>query len=231
MRSLRLPGKVLQPVGGVPLLRRLYVRLGASRRADAVIVATSVEPDDTAIERDCRRWEIPVYRGAMTDLIERLSGAAGEYGLTAIVRATADNPLTDPEGIDALIDTYLATRADLVHNKHRRGYPYGTGAEIVSTDALRRCDALATQPEDREDFIGWMARQRDGFRCLTVDAPETLIRPYFLTVDYPEDLRLFTHIYGQMASDDAPLAAVVKYLDEHPEIANINRHLHTTFPR
>src|SRR5579864_398680 len=152
MASQRLPGKVLRSVGGVSLLRRLHARLRASRRAEAVVVDTSVEPDDTPIEDECRRWGIPVHRGSESDLISRISGVCDEYGLTVVVRATADNPLTDPEGIDALVDAYLSASPDLVHNKHRRGYPYGTGAELVSADALRRCDGLARQADEREDF-------------------------------------------------------------------------------
>ncbi len=232
MESERLPGKALLQIEGVPLLRRLCNRVAMSRLAHALIVATSDEPEDWEIGNACRGWDLPVHHGPKMDLVARLLGAAEAHGLTALVRVTADNPLTDPEGVDALVSAYRAGQSDLVHNKHRRGYPYGTGAEIVSVDALRRCAHLIADPGSREEFIGWMKTQTGVFRCVAINAPSNLIRPeYFLTVDYSEDVELFGSVYRHFKSDDGvPLERVLLYLDEHPDVARINQHLHAGFP-
>ena len=232
MGSSRLPGKALLPIEGKPLLRRLCDRVALSQRADALVVATSDQPADQAIEDACRSWGLPIFRGPEVDLVTRLLGAARAHNLTALVRVTGDNPLADPDGIDELISAYLESGADLVHNKHRGGYPYGTGAEVIATDALRRCSHLVAEPGVREEFIGWMKADPSHFHCLSVSAPPHLIRPdYFLTVDYSEDVELLSCIYRTLGlDDDIPLVRIIRYLDEHPEVARINQHLHTGFP-
>ena len=53
MGSSRLPGKVLMPVAGKPILWHILHRLGQCRAVDMIAVATSTEPPDDAIERFC----------------------------------------------------------------------------------------------------------------------------------------------------------------------------------
>src|SRR6476660_5444669 len=96
--SGRLPGKALADVAGKPLLRRLYDRMRTCRRADEVVVATSDRPADDVIARACADWAAPVHRGPEQDLTTRLLGAARSIDVSAIVRVTGDNPLTDPGG-------------------------------------------------------------------------------------------------------------------------------------
>lgn len=232
MARSRLPGKALLPIEEKPLLRRLCDRVMLSRRADTLLVATSDQPADEAIEDACHSWGLPVFRGSETDLITRLLGAAQAHNLTALVRATGDDPLTDPNGIDELISTYLETEAELMHNEHRRGYPFGTRAEVISVDALQQCSHLVTVPGEREDFIGWMRASTAYFHYLAVSAPLHLIRPdYFLTVGYREDVELLSRVYRRFGlGDDIPLASIIRYLHQHPEVVRINQHLHTEFP-
>lgn len=230
--STRLPGKALLPIDGKPLLQRLCDRVRDIPQAQLLLVATSDQPADEVIAQACHGWGVPVVRGPETDLVARLLGACQSYDLTALVRVTGDNPLTDPDGIAELISCYLNSGADLVHNKHRRGYPYGTGAEVIAASALQRCSQLISDPVDREDFITWMRSKPSCFRCLSVSAPAPLVRPdYFLTVDYPQDLELFCVIYCRFGLDDrVSLRDVVQFLDQHPEVAGMNQHLHTGFP-
>lgn len=231
MGSSRLPGKVLIPLGGKPLLHRLCDRVALSRRADTVVVATSDQPADQVIEDVSRSWGLPVFRGPELDLITRLLGAAQTHNLTAFVHATADDPLTDPNGIDEMINAYLENEADLVHNKHKRGYPFGAGAEVISTDALQRCSNLVTELSVREDFVTFMRANTSHFRCLALTAPPDLLRPdYRLTVDYKEDVELLSRIYRRFSLDDTSLVSIIRYLDKHPELVLINQHLHTGFP-
>src|SRR5690348_17614017 len=103
MGSTRLPGKALVPICGQPLLQRLCNRMALCRTAQEVIVATSDRLRDDAIEECCARWRVKVFRGPEQDLTARLLGAADAFGLSDFVRVTGDNPLTDPEGVDALM--------------------------------------------------------------------------------------------------------------------------------
>src|SRR4051812_22107048 len=51
--SQRLPGKVLRPLCGKPLLAHLVGRLKRSAVLDVVAVATSTEPSDDAVAAFC----------------------------------------------------------------------------------------------------------------------------------------------------------------------------------
>jgi len=231
MGSSRLPGKVLIPIEGTPLLRRLCNRVAQSRRADALVVATSVRPEDQAIADACRSWGIPVFRGPEKDVTTRFLGAAREHGFTTVIRVTGDNPLTDPGGIDELIAAFENRNSDLVHNGHRNGYPYGAGAELIRISALERCDKQLNNEEERENVF-WFCRQHpDQFSCQKLDAPLRLLRPqYFLTVDYPEDVELLSRIYARFQRrDDVNLEDVIEYLDSNPELTQLNSNRHQPF--
>jgi len=230
--SGRLPGKALADVAGKPLLYRLYDRMRTCRRADAVIVATSDRPADDVIAEACADWGAPVHRGPEQDLTTRLLGAARSCDVSAIVRVTGDNPLTDPGGVDELIETFRRTGHAVVHNHHRLGYPYGTGTELIAVAAIEACDRELVGPAERELFATFVRQHPERFPCTKVAAPPDVYRPeLFLTVDYPEDLALVSRVFAHFGGrDDVPLRDVVAWLDREPETAAMNRHLHTPFP-
>jgi spore coat polysaccharide biosynthesis protein SpsF (cytidylyltransferase family) len=227
--STRLPGKVLVDVAGVPLLERLYRRLSTCPRVDLVAVATTA--DSAPVIEFCKRLGIPWVLGPEEDLLTRYLRAAGHFRLARIVRVTADNPLTDPIGIDDLLATQAATGAVFVHNKHGTGYPYGTGAEVFRYEALLRCDRAFGTPAERAGVFGALLGRSSPVPAVRVPAPPALVRPdYFLTVDYPEDLKLVTTVYERFEGrSDVALADVVAWLDGRPDLVAINRHLHTPF--
>jgi spore coat polysaccharide biosynthesis protein SpsF len=238
MGSKRLPGKALVEIAGEPLLKRLCQRLRHCRRADEVIVATSNEREDDAIFEACRSWGFNIFRGPAQDLTTRLLGAAKAYGFEVFVRVTGDNPLTDPSGIDDLIGRFCESEAPqrgrpaMLHNMHRKGYPYGTGAEVANSALLEFCDRGLHSLQEREHFAQFAKQQPSGIECMRIDAPQEFLRPqYFLTVDYPEDLELQNRIRGRFCGvDDVSLQEVIKFLDNNPTVARMNSHLHQQFP-
>src|SRR5271169_3512596 len=231
MGSSRLPGKVLIPIRGKPLLRRLCNRIGICRRIDCVVVATTDCAADQVIEDNCVAWGVPIFRGSEQDVLKRLLRAGQAYGLTALVRVTADNPLTDPEGIDELIQLLQESKPGLVHSNHRMGYPYGTGAEVISMSAMEIIDREAASKFDREHVTSFAHRDPKRFTCIKLNAPPELLRPqYFLSADYPEDIRLLDAVYLHFGGrDDVPLQDIVNFLDSEPSLCRINSHLHQQF--
>ncbi|HEV2288679.1 MAG TPA: NTP transferase domain-containing protein [Candidatus Acidoferrales bacterium] len=237
MASKRLPGKALLDIEGKPLLRRLCDRMRFCRNAEGLTVATSQCAHDDAIEEACRAWGIEVHRGPEEDLTTRLLGAVTGRGWSAFVRVTGDNPLTDPAGIDEMIEKfYSGDRVDnkslsIVHNAHRDGYPYGTGAELVSRHVLEECDRELRSPSERECFMSFARNSSSRFPCVKMAVPSHLRRRhYFLTVDYAADLevqgRIYRHFQGR---DDMTLAEIIDFLDANPQIAELNSDLHEAF--
>src|SRR5690242_3957640 len=69
MGSRRLPGKVLLPLAGRPLLERMLQRLLTVRFPFQLCVATSTAAEDEPIRQLCRRLAVPVVSGHPTDLL------------------------------------------------------------------------------------------------------------------------------------------------------------------
>ena len=100
MSSSRLPGKVLMPLAGAPMMVRQIERIARSRRIDRIVVATSANPGDDVIEKTARREGIDVHRGPLDDVLARFLGAVAAYPAETVVRLTADCPFADPDVIE-----------------------------------------------------------------------------------------------------------------------------------
>lgn len=208
--STRLPGKVLAPIGPYSILEHCVRRLSASGLP--IIVATTDQAEDDAVERAARRLKTDVFRGAEHDVLARFIGVAHAFGLTEIVRATADNPLVDT---DAVRRTYGFRQRVGADHVVECGLPLGTAVEAVSLEALERAAALITDPYDREHVTSFIRRD-SRFRALRAVAPGDIRRPGLrLTVDTPEDLDFIRQVYASL--DDSQglptLPAVIKAAD------------------
>src|SRR5512135_1285415 len=97
MTSTRLPGKVLLPVLGRPMLAYHVERLRRCRRIDTLVVATTINATDEPIVRFCAEAGVACYRGPEEDVLARYHGCAALYRAEVVVRLTSDCPLIDPE--------------------------------------------------------------------------------------------------------------------------------------
>ena len=116
MSSTRLPGKVLKPLCGEPMLYRQIERIKRSSKIDKLLVATSVEPSDDKIAEFCQQYDIDCFRGDLADVLARYYHAACYAKATTVVRLTADCPVIDPSVIDAVITKHKAEQNDYTSN-------------------------------------------------------------------------------------------------------------------
>ena len=138
MGSTRLPGKVLRPIAGRPLLAHVIGRLALLRHRIVVVVATSSEPRDDVVATYCKSLEVPCFRGSEHDVLGRYVACARAYEFEHVIRLTADNPFTDIEELDRLIDLHLGDGNDYSHSFGIM--PLGVGAEIFTLAALERSE-------------------------------------------------------------------------------------------
>ena len=69
--SSRLPGKVLKPILGEPMLARQLERAKRSQRMDALVVATSDRAEDDPIQTLCEKQGVACFRGNLNDVLDR----------------------------------------------------------------------------------------------------------------------------------------------------------------
>jgi Spore coat polysaccharide biosynthesis protein F, CMP-KDO synthetase homolog len=75
-RSSRLPGKVLMPILGEPMLGRMLERLKRARCLDAIMVACPDGAEDDAVEKAAVDNGALCFRGSEEDVLARVVGAA-----------------------------------------------------------------------------------------------------------------------------------------------------------
>jgi spore coat polysaccharide biosynthesis protein SpsF len=162
--STRLPGKVLKPILGRPMLARQIERVRRARRIDELVVATSTEAEDDAIAGLCRAERVALFRGSLTDVLDRFYRAAKTKHPSHVVRLTGDCPLTDPTIIDGIIEFGVDGDYDFASNGIRRTFPRGLDASIVKMRCLEEAWREATLPAEREHVTPFLYSRPQRFR-------------------------------------------------------------------
>lgn len=198
MSSTRLPGKVMKPLAGRPMIERQLERLRRCTTLERLIVATSLDASDDPLVALLAELGVDVHRGSLTDVLDRYVGAVRAFGITGdVVRLTADCPLADPSVIDACIRLRVELGVDYCSNGTRRTYPRGLDVEAFTLGALLTAGGEATDPYDREHVTPFIYRHPERFAIgeLTQDRDESSLR---WTVDTPEDFAFVERVYAAL---------------------------------
>lgn len=228
MKSTRLPGKNLRPILGKPMLEMLVDRLRHAKSLDGVVVATTIDPSDDAIEETCNRIGVGCYRGSMDDVLDRVLRAAQTFGVKTIVEITGDCPLTDPMMVDEIVDIYRSSGCDYAGNVRPSTYPVGLAVQVFATHVLEETERSTQDPADREHVSLYIYEHPERFSLRNVESglPEKY-RSYRLTVDTPEDFALVSAVFEALYPTNPAfgLAEILGYLDSNPELLDLNRNI------
>lgn len=148
MTSTRLPQKPFRLVAGRELLGRVIDRVSAAQTMSKIIVATSTQPDDDALEAFCENEKVFCFRGSLNDVTARLLAAAVDSGTHAFIRISGDSPLIDPVLIDRVAQLYIDARPDIATNVFPKTFPAGQSVEAINTSALERLWQLQRDAPD-----------------------------------------------------------------------------------
>lgn len=195
MSSSRLPGKVLRPLAGKPLLGYLLERL--ERLGTLVVVATSEEPADDPIAEFSRQAGVPCWRGPLGDVARRLLDCARGHALDAFARVCGDSPLLDLELVRRGMAAYGERRPDFVTNCLPKAYPAGQSVEILRTDALETAYARFYKQDHYEHVTAYFYEHQEDFSVCRF-TPERGYDGVHLAVDQPRDLERLAAVIGRM---------------------------------
>lgn len=198
------------------MLRQLFGRpmiawvIDVARRAqtagalDAIAVATSTEVSDDALASQVAALGIPVYRGPLNDVAQRLLDAATAMGADAFVRINGDSPLLDTALILRAVALFRATACDLATNVLVRSFPKGQSVEVVSCAALRSALLDMTSADEREHVTQHFYRNQDRFQIAYFSAEQPAPQLQ-MSVDTPEDFARCEAVIASCAGDVASL--------------------------
>jgi spore coat polysaccharide biosynthesis protein SpsF len=226
MTSTRLPGKVLLPLAGRPMLQCLLERLQRVELAQALVVATTTNATDDPIAQLCGVLGVACYRGSELDVLSRYAEAAAVHGADVVVRITSDCPLMDPALVDKVIGVYLAGDCDYASNMIELSYPYGMAVEVFSAAALASAHAQAQLPAEREHVTPYIYWHADRFKLKSV-RNELDLSHHRWTVDTQQDYQLVQLIYETLYPENPQFesAHVLALLALHPQWMCINQHI------
>jgi spore coat polysaccharide biosynthesis protein SpsF len=216
MGSSRLPGKVLMPVAGEPLLLRLVERIQRSRLIDRVIIATTTNSQDDKVAKLAERMGCLCYRGSEEDVLGRVVGALREYKIEIHAEFQGDNALPDPVLIDEVIDYYVEHQAqyDYVTTALKTTYPPGSEVTVYPAQVLFQAEKEAIASIPREHVGPHIYQRPERFRCCNLEAPEGLHFPdVHLEVDTEEDYQVVCQVYEHFLPQHPgfTLAEAVRY--------------------
>jgi len=221
--SSRLPGKVLKPLLGRPMILRQIERLRRATRIDRLVVATSTDPSDDPLYQLCQAAAIDCERGSLEDVLDRFYQTARKYAPTQVVRLTGDCPLADPAVVDATIAFHLENRLDYTSNALEPTFPDGLDAEVMRFECLERAWKEARLPSEREHVTPYMYHHRELFRVGSYRHAKDLSQ-WRWTVDEPEDLALVRRIYEALylANPAFDMGDILRLVEQEPALAAMN---------
>ncbi|MCB2076177.1 MAG: glycosyltransferase family protein [Novosphingobium sp.] len=203
LSSSRLPGKVLMPLGGRPLIGFMIDRLKRASSLDALVLATSAESSDDALADAVAAMGVPVVRGPLDDVLARFMMAADATDAEVVVRLTGDCPLIDPQLVDRVVAKITSGECRYASNCVPATYPDGLDCEAFTVEMLRRCAAEATLPSQREHVTPWIRETLgDEIGSVTCSVDLSSLR---WTIDYEDDLMHVRSLVQEL--DDAALTA------------------------
>lgn len=201
MNSSRLPGKVLMPILGIPMLGILIGRLKKVLSINKIIIATTINSiDDEIVDYLKSEINVIVYRGDELNVLERFYKAAKINRLSHILRVTADNPFFDWILANELMVKIIDQNYDLVANNIKPSFPYGIDLEIMSIKALSEAYKNAILQYDIEHVTPYIRNNPKKFNIGDIQSYKDLSKMR-LTVDTNEDFIKASSIFDKHGQD------------------------------
>lgn len=221
----------MMPLCGEALFVQQYKRVAAAKLVGTLVVATTTDEIDNAIEELCIQKGIACFRGNPLDLLDRHYQAARAYNADVVIKIPSDCPLIDTATIDRTIQYYLDNidRFDFVSNLHPATFPDGNDVEIMPFALLETAWKEATKDFEREHTTPFFWERPERFRIGNVEMQDgiNLALTHRWTIDYLEDYLFIKKVYESLYPSN-PLFGmedILGLISANPDIFAINSHL------
>lgn len=223
--STRLPNKMMIPFyQGNTILEILLERLKNSFPDLPIILATTINRRDDAIENVGLSKGICTYRGDEENVLKRFVLGAENYKIDKIIRVCADNPFLDMSSLKVLIDNFVTEKCDYLFFSLSNEKPtiithYGLWAEAVTLSALKKILDLTQEKVYLEHVTKYIYENRNFFNLKNIYIAQEIeaINNIRLTIDTKEDFNLIKKIYEEVQ-------VMGLSLDSHKLVQFISKH-------
>lgn len=220
----RLYGKPLQNLDvekGVRILDNIIDCLRTINIIDEIVLGISEGIENEIFKDIADQKGIRYVIGDEDDVLSRLVQCGQLAEATDIFRVTSESPFLYFEPVEDLWTKHVSEELDATFFDETVD---GTNFEIMSLKALEISHEKGNERHRSEHCSLYIRENKDDFRIRKVICPEHLNRKDLrLTVDNPEDLAVCRTLYGVFKQEAPrfPVPAMVKYLDEHPELKTL----------
>jgi spore coat polysaccharide biosynthesis protein SpsF len=225
MTSSRLPGKVMLPALGRPMLAHLTSRLKTVQSIDEIVLATTVNATDDVLAEFAEKDGIKVFRGSEEDVMARVIGAAESAQADVVVEITGDCPIIDPDLVEQTIRVFQRNNAVYCANSFISSYPDGMDTQVITLEALKKSFSMTADPQDREHVSRHIVKNPQLFPHVYLVAPPSLHWPGLgLTLDEPADYELIRTLIENLGKDNLLFGCgdVIRFLRANPQVLKIN---------
>lgn len=140
LASTRLPNKVLQPIGGKPMIQWVYAAAAATPGIDRVYVATAAP----AVERTCRGFgaEVITTGADHPTGTDRVAFAARGLDAAVVINVQADEPTLTPGVLAALVAAFADPAVHIASLMTRAAAAELSDPDVVKVVCAANGDAL-----------------------------------------------------------------------------------------
>jgi spore coat polysaccharide biosynthesis protein SpsF len=224
--STRLPGKVLLPLEGEPMILRQLERIKRADSIDEIVVATSIDPSDDELAQLLLDRGHNVVRGPLDDVLARFIKVLDEFPADTVVRLTADCPLISPIVIDLVFNQFHASGADYLSNTLTPTYPDGLDVEVVKASVLREVAKVSTDKPEREHVTLGIYRKPEKYAVSNLADPRGADNSHLRwTVDNPDDFEFVSKVYAALlpSNPDFDYQDVLDHLKSNAELSRTDK--------
>lgn len=222
MASTRLPGKVLKPLAGKSIFAHHVERMRMVSSLDDIWLATSKDPANLPLIKEAEELGCKWYAGEEQDVVDRHINICERANADGVLRVTCDCPLFDYNSAEMFASEFKKNKHDYINAANMPMYQ-GTLSEVIAFSAIKEVHKHHRGPV----VSGYIQENKNLFDCFAMDIPHDLCRPEFrLTVDEPCDYEVASSIYNALYhGHPIDLKDVYVWLDDNPDVANLNAHI------
>ncbi len=223
MDSNRLPSKAILKIGKYTSIERCIKSVLRFPHVHTTVLATSTNNEDAVLKDHCYRNDVKFYRGDSLDVMKRILEASNIYELDILSRVTGDMPFASAEIYEFMLKNHFETGVD--YSKPGNS-SVGTSMAVFTKMSLEKLKTYFPAAEFSEYLPYYFTNNPEVVDTRIVELPEEYIRGYRLTLDFEDDLimldKIETYLEEKMA--EANLNLIFNYLDNNPEVSEINSH-------